>query len=415
MAGNTSSHPVNQLNDLIFIPLSDGKYGGYKVELLKKKLSHRNKFVICPSCAGIMRDARSSFGENMCESCFPKKEKSTPVESVRETVNKLPCRCPLDTNGCAWTGVIGELETHVCLCEHLLDPCTLVDCGSETELVRRLEMQLHLKEFSTQHLLGRIIKLEEENRKSEQSFVKAFGEIDLIKKENEKAFNEINILTEENANLKVSVFENTFEDEINSLKEENRQAHDSLRVLTKENRKSSKEMKFLTDENASLKEAVFENVRKAELRHNLIGKELHGLQFKISNIKDWFASSGKATGPVFYVKKCKIQVHYVSFYSQFSVKFMRIPGIHDAKLKEVRVTTVFYQILHSLNSKVIFEESRYFNDPLIVNKMGPEIVVIDLNEHVLEYGAKLRLFFDIEDNDSADDVSSKLSLFPSFY
>ena len=92
-------------------------YYYYKIELLKQNLTPiEEKFVICPSCTGIMKNASFSVGNNMCESCCPKTKKSTPVESVRETVNKLPCRCPLDTNGCAWTGVIGELETHLSVC-----------------------------------------------------------------------------------------------------------------------------------------------------------------------------------------------------------------------------------------------------------------------------------------------------------
>ena len=155
MDTNTSLCPVNMINELISISLSHRRYGGYKLELFEQKSSQRN--IICPSCTGILRNASFSAGKNVCESCCPKTEKSTPVESVRETVNKLPCRCPLDTKGCGWTGVIGELETHLSVCEHLMVPCPFVDYGCEVGLVRRLEIQSHLKEFSTQHMMGRIL------------------------------------------------------------------------------------------------------------------------------------------------------------------------------------------------------------------------------------------------------------------
>ena len=344
----TSVNPVNES----CIRLSDGRYGGYKLDVLKQNLSPiEEKFVICPSCTGIMKNASFSAGKNMCESCCPETERSIPVVFVRETVNKLPCRCPLDTKGCGWAGVIGQLETHLSVCEHLMVPCPFVDYGCEVGLVKRLAMQSHLKEFNIYHITGRIMKLEEENKK-------AFGEISLLKQENVKVVNE------------------------------NKRAFEQMGTINLENKKLKREL----DE---LRYNVWDEmmIHKTSLRRTINGKQLEGFQFTISGI-DKLVETEIQQGPIFYLKRYMIQIEFEP--NPFFLYIKRIPGPHDNELKNARVALVCYQFINATDSSVQLVINRNLNHSLIINKRSSFICnITGLNRFIVDNHLTVKVFFEL--------------------
>ena len=210
-------------------------------------------------------------------------------------------------------------------------PCPFVDYGCEVSLVRRLEIQLHLKEFTTQHMihmLGRVIKVEEENK---------------------KAFEKIDFLTNENTSLRENV--------------------DELRM------------------------SVFEHAVNSNLRHTLSDKELHGFQFTISDINERKNSGELFPGPMAYLKKYKIQVYYELITTYAELYFMMIPGQFDAELEEACVRQVYYQVINSVNSTVILEHSNTCSHPLTINKMSHIIILFNLKDRVINNTLTMKVFF----------------------
>ena len=75
----------------------------------------------CQECEGVLRDPQ---GCNLCAPCCG--HNATHLNShLTEGVNKLMCKCPLQTRGCDWSGELSGLMEHMGVCGYLLVPCPL--------------------------------------------------------------------------------------------------------------------------------------------------------------------------------------------------------------------------------------------------------------------------------------------------
>lgn len=334
MAGKHSVETT--INDLLYVPLSGGGYGGYRLEILKQNLSPMEQtLVVCSCCKGVMREASFSSGRNTCLNCCPQNEQSAPVDSIREIVMKLPCRCPVDSEGCVWSGAIDQIETHLDSCEYNLVPCPFADYGCETGLIRRLEIPLHLKEFSAQHLLGRIMKVEEENKR-------AFRDIELLKKE------------------------------VGFLKDQiSRQKCDC-------------------DKGAS---ALVANLRMTSGE-----KQLEGIQFIIADVKAKMLIEEIQLGPVFYSKRYKLQVLF-KFDPHLRMYIQRIPGEYDEELEKAMVYFLVYQFVHNEDYHVLFEYDKCPKDLLAIDSMGYAFSEIRIDGYTSNDKLTIRIFLQIVEID----------------
>ena len=124
----------------------DGKYGGYKLDILTENLTVREKVVLlCKQCDGIMKDACiSSSGGHFCSGCEKRdpNSKQTPNSAVREMINSLKCCYPLIECGCKWLGSLKDCENHLDTCDYVYEKCKL-KCGA---VLRREELRIHMKE-----------------------------------------------------------------------------------------------------------------------------------------------------------------------------------------------------------------------------------------------------------------------------
>ena len=188
------------------------------------------------------------------------------------------------------------------------------------------------------------------------------------------------------------------------MEEENRKAFNEIDFLKKENKEGFEKVNSLTKENASLKEqlselvtVVFEHITfiNADLRHTISDKELHGFEFTISDISDRIATGNVSTGPFIYLKKYKIQVHYSEFTSNLSLTIMRVPGTHDADLAEAQVGLVYYQILNATDSEAVLDYSREIEHPLVINRMSPQIDIVNLAQFVFSNTVRIRLYLEV--------------------
>ena len=156
---------IHKQRDLCRVERRDvwnGKYGGYRKDILKENLSNRDAlFLICGICKGIMREAcLISSGEQFCSCCevrshYTRKQRSqaeisylskhTPNEVVRKTVNSLKCSCPLLERGCEWLGTLNDCEEHLETCGYVRDLCKL---GCEAVLHRNI-LRAHEQENCT--------------------------------------------------------------------------------------------------------------------------------------------------------------------------------------------------------------------------------------------------------------------------
>ena len=134
----------------------DGKYGGYKLDILTEKLTVREKTILlCKQCDGIMKDACiSSSGGHFCSGCEERdpNSKQTPNSAVREMINSFKCSCPLIERGCKWLGSLKDCENHLDTCGYVYETCEL-ECGV---VLIRDELRIHEKE----KCLNRIVKCE---------------------------------------------------------------------------------------------------------------------------------------------------------------------------------------------------------------------------------------------------------------
>ena len=94
----------------------EGKYRGYKKDILTENLNERDKVgFICTVCEGIMKEACiSPSGEQFCSCCRNiSSGKETSNVPVRKMINTLKCSCPLIERGCEWLGTLEDCEDHL--------------------------------------------------------------------------------------------------------------------------------------------------------------------------------------------------------------------------------------------------------------------------------------------------------------
>ena len=139
---NPTGVEIHKQKDLCRVESRDGKYGGYRKDILKESLTDREVvLLICGICKGIMREACStSSGEQICSCCKVRSHsKQTPNEVVKKTVNSLKCSCPLLERGCEWLGTLKDCEEHLDTCGYVRDQCTL-GCGT---VLHRNKLRAH--------------------------------------------------------------------------------------------------------------------------------------------------------------------------------------------------------------------------------------------------------------------------------
>ena len=134
-----------------YFPLkNEGKYGGYRIDILTENLNERDKVgFICTVCEGIMKDAYiSEGGKQFCSCCRYYIRESQDV-SVRKMINSLKCSCPLIERGCEWLGTLKDCENHLDTCGYVYVLCKL-KCG--VVLIRN-ELEKHEKETCSQRVV----------------------------------------------------------------------------------------------------------------------------------------------------------------------------------------------------------------------------------------------------------------------
>ena len=137
---------IHKQSDLCRVERRDGKYGGYRKDILTENLTNRDEvFLICGICKGIMRGACStSSREQFCSCCeLISHSKHNPSEVVRRMVNSLKCSCPLLERGCDWLGTLKDCEEHLETCGYVRDQCTL-GCGT---VLHRKKLRAHEEEY----------------------------------------------------------------------------------------------------------------------------------------------------------------------------------------------------------------------------------------------------------------------------
>ena len=131
----------------------EGKYGGYRIDILTENLNERDKVgFICTICEGIMKEAyTSSSGEQFCSCCrnIYSHIKETSNVTVRKMINTLKCSCPLVERGCEWLGTLKDCEDHLDTCGYVYVSCKLT-CGV---VLRRNELDKHAKETCSQRVV----------------------------------------------------------------------------------------------------------------------------------------------------------------------------------------------------------------------------------------------------------------------
>ena len=130
----------------------EGKYGGYRIDIITENLNERDKVgFICTICEGIMKEAcTSSSGEQFCSCCRNiSSGKETSNVPVRKMINTLKCSCPLIERGCKWLGTLKDCENHLDTCGHVRVACKLM-CGV---VLRRDELEKHEKETCPQRVV----------------------------------------------------------------------------------------------------------------------------------------------------------------------------------------------------------------------------------------------------------------------
>ena len=137
-------HNASDCNQkLLLIQFENGKYGGYKQDLLPHKLNDLElDFYVCTKCNGIMRNAcLNRDGRNLvCEVCVDDGEESiVPMIKSRDKIAELNANCPLEKRGCVWRGKLKEIDDHLNACQEFVVDC-LYSCGI---MLKRSELKNH--------------------------------------------------------------------------------------------------------------------------------------------------------------------------------------------------------------------------------------------------------------------------------
>ena len=145
---------LDKIEDLIFVDTRETSYkwGGYKKELVTQNLSiMEESLVVCSVCKGIMHETCSIKGglAQVCESCVGE-EDSHQIASIRSTISKLVCKCPLSERGCDWEGTLGGLVEHMKECNEFVAQCPYIKYGCKEEC-KRGKLEEHRKEAKEYH------------------------------------------------------------------------------------------------------------------------------------------------------------------------------------------------------------------------------------------------------------------------
>ncbi|KAI6647636.1 TNF receptor-associated factor 4-like [Oopsacas minuta] len=113
--------------DLVYVKTEDDSYRGWRLELLKEKLSSRveEKLLMCTFCKGLLREACICQEEFKCRICIPRGAPWQPVKVNREIVNEKMIRCPLKGSGCDWSYTVKTVLHHLDECKFLSVVCPL--------------------------------------------------------------------------------------------------------------------------------------------------------------------------------------------------------------------------------------------------------------------------------------------------
>ena len=146
---------LDKKEDLVFMDKKDKSYnkrGGYKKELVTQNLTvMEESLVVCSVCRGIMHETCSIKGglAQVCESCVGE-EDSHQIASIRSTISKLVCKCPLSERGCDREGTLGGLVEHMKECNELIVQCPYIKYGCKEEC-KQGKLEEHRKEAKEYH------------------------------------------------------------------------------------------------------------------------------------------------------------------------------------------------------------------------------------------------------------------------
>ena len=143
MASRKTYNATDSIEQLLFIEVKKGEFGGYKQEWLINSLSELEiEFYICTKCNEVMRNA-CQIGEEqvlVCETCAQEEDKSQPLAKSRKKILELRVKCPLENRGCEWNGTIAEIIAH------LHSGCSeiIMRCGNMCDMImKRSELTNH--------------------------------------------------------------------------------------------------------------------------------------------------------------------------------------------------------------------------------------------------------------------------------
>ena len=142
MASAKTYNEVDCKQQLLYIEIEKGEYGGYRQDLLANSLSEVEiDFYICTKCNGLLRNAcMVGIDQSLaCETCVVEGEAFQPMVKSRKKIPELGAKCPLSSRKCVWKGIIGEVEAH-------LDECTelVVNCFNKCSVIlKRSELMNH--------------------------------------------------------------------------------------------------------------------------------------------------------------------------------------------------------------------------------------------------------------------------------
>ena len=123
----------------------DGKFAGYKRELLARELTQEEvQMFTCMECGGLLRESHvTKEGIQKCKPCTDVNNRHTiPFAVSDNAIEGLSCICPLLERGCNWLGKLSQLCNHLDVCGYFVVTCQW-DCGV---MMARASIELHSKE-----------------------------------------------------------------------------------------------------------------------------------------------------------------------------------------------------------------------------------------------------------------------------
>ena len=142
MASNKTYNGIDLIEQLLFIETKKGEFRGLKLDFLLTSLNEVEKeFYVCTKCNGLMRNACQIGEEQMlvCELCAEQGDKPQTMAKSRKKISELRTKCPLETRGCEWNGIIAEVDTHLNACTEFI-----IECTNKCDVIKkRSELRKH--------------------------------------------------------------------------------------------------------------------------------------------------------------------------------------------------------------------------------------------------------------------------------